>query len=126
MQTLGVYCYPGVPNTTQGTKETYQNYGTFKSNFRQNLKTFSQARFDLDKTLMITDLPLIVFVGKNYGIADVSCRDVFIEGFSIDANFNYWKKCGAVTLPRSCLLSDTVRHEVIVEPNRAVGVDTDP
>ena len=88
IRAFGVYCYPGVTNTTQVTQETDQNYGTFKSNFRQNLETLSQARFDLDKTLMITDLPLLVFGVKYDGITDVSFRDAFTEGFSIDANLN--------------------------------------
>ena len=103
MRALGVYCYLGVPNTTQVTQETDQNYGTFKSTFRQNLETLSQARFDIDNTLVITDLPLLpllVFGGKYYGITDVACRDAFTEGFSIDANLNFWKKCGAVPLTR--------------------------
>ena len=73
IRALGVYCYPGVPNTTQVTQETDQNYGTFKSFFRQNLETLSQAIFDLDKTLMITDLLLLVFGVKYDGITDVAC-----------------------------------------------------
>ena len=77
MRALGVYCYPGVPNTKQVTQETDQNYGTFKSFFRQNLENLSQAIFDLDKTLMITDLPLLVFGGKDDGITDVVCIDDF-------------------------------------------------
>ena len=74
---------------------------------------------------MITDIPIIVFVGKYYGITNVSCRDAFTEGFSIDANLNLWKKCGAVPLTILCLLSDIVRHEVVVEPDGTVDVDTD-
>ena len=35
-------------------------------------------------------------------------------------------KCGAVPLTRSCFLSDMVRHEVVVEPDGTVDVDTDP
>ena len=126
MRALGLYCYPGVPNTKQVIQETDQNHGTFKSTFRQNLETLSQARFDLDKTLMITDLPLLVFGGKYDGITDVACRDTFTEGFSIDANLNFWKKYGAVPLTRQCLLYDMVRHEVLVEPDGTVDVDTDP
>jgi len=34
----GIYCYPGVPNTTHVTQETDQNYGLFKSDFRSNLE----------------------------------------------------------------------------------------
>ena len=126
MRALGVYCYPGVPNTTQVTQETNHNYGTFKSTFSQNLVTLSQERFDLDNTLMINDLPLLVFEGKYHGITDVACRDAFTEGFSINENLNLWKKCGAVPLTRLCLLSDMVRHEEVVEPDGTVDVDTDP
>ena len=126
MISLGVYCYPVVPNKKQVTQETYHNYGTFKSTFRQNLETLSQAIFDLDKTLMITDLPLLVFGVKYDGITDVSCRYAFTEGFSINANLNFWNKCGSVPLTRSCLLYDMVHHEVLVEPDGTVDVDTDP
>ena len=126
MRALGVYCYPGVPNTTQVTQETEQNYVTFKSTFRRNLENLCQARFDFDKTIMITDLPLLVFGGKYDGITDVACRDNFTEGFSIDANLNFWMKCGAVPLTISCLLYDMVRNEVVVEPDGTVDVDTDP
>ena len=125
MRSLGVYFYPGVPNTTQVTQENDHNYGTFKSTFRQNLETLSQAIFDLDKTLMITDLPLLVFGGKDDGITDLAYRDTLTEGFSIHTKLNFWKKCGSLLLTRLCLLSDMVRHEVVVEPDGTVGVDTD-
>ena len=75
---------------------------------------------------MLTDLPLIVFGGKDDGITDAACRDAFVEGFSIDANLDFWKKCGAVPLTRSCLFSDMVRHEVLVEPDGTINVDIDP
>ena len=65
MHAVGVYCYPGVPNTTHVSQETDQNYGVFKSVFRENLEILSQARFDLSETLQITDLPLLVFGGKD-------------------------------------------------------------
>ena len=77
MRALGVYCYPDVPNKTQVTQETEHNYGNFKSTFSQNLETLSQAIFDLDKRLMMTDLPLLIFGGIYYGITNVSCRDAF-------------------------------------------------
>ena len=46
MRAVGVYCYPGVPNTTHVSQETDQSYGIFKSVFRENLEILSQARFD--------------------------------------------------------------------------------
>ena len=88
IRALGVYCYPCVPNTTQVTQETDQNNGTFRSTFRQNLETLTQERFDLDKTLMLTDITLLLFGGKYDGTTDVACIDTFTEGFSIDENLN--------------------------------------
>ncbi len=35
---LGVYLYPGVPNTTAVTQETDRTYGLFKSKYRANLE----------------------------------------------------------------------------------------
>ena len=125
MRALGVPFYSGVPNTTQVTQDTDQNYGTFKSTFRQNLETLSQSIFDLDKTLMITDLQLLVFGVKDDDITNVACIYAFTEGFIINEKLNLWKKCGAVPLTRSCLLSDMVRHEVVVEPNGTVYIYTD-
>ena len=125
IRALGVYCYLGVPNTTQVTQETDQNYGTFRSTFRQNLETLTQEIFDLDKTLMLTDLRLLSFGGKYDGITDVACIDAFTEGCSIDANFNFWKKCGAVPLTRLCWLSDMVLRTVVIVPHETVDVDTD-
>ena len=75
---------------------------------------------------MITYIPLLVFGGKDDDITDVACRDAFTEGFSIDAKLNLWKNVGAVPLTRSCLLSDMVCHEVVVEPDGNVDVYTDP
>ena len=75
---------------------------------------------------MITDLPLLVFGGKYDGITDVAFIDDFTEGFSIDANLNLWKKCGAVPLTRLFLLYDMVHHEVVVEPDGNVDVGKDP
>ena len=74
---------------------------------------------------MITDITLLVFGGTKDGITNVACRYVFTEGFSIDANFNFWKKCGAVPLTRFCLLSDMVLRKVVIVPHETVDVDTD-
>jgi len=67
MRGLGVYYYPGVHNTTHVGQETDQNYGLFKSDFCLNLEILSQTRFNIQKTLLISDLPLLVFGGKDEG-----------------------------------------------------------
>ena len=125
MRTVGVYCYPGVPNTTHVSQETDQNYGIFKSVFRENLEILSQARFDQRETLQITDLPLLVFGGRDTS-TNVDIRDSFSSAFSVDANISCWKKCGAVPLTRSSLLSNQVRHEVVVEDNGTIDLESDP
>ena len=87
MRAVGVYCYPGVPNTTHVSQETDQNYGVFKSVFRDNLEILSQARFDINGTLQITDLPLLVFGGTD-ALTNVVIRDSFSSAFSVDANIS--------------------------------------
>ena len=41
MHTLGMYCVPGVPNITNVTQETDQNYDLFKPIFRDNIDILS-------------------------------------------------------------------------------------
>ena len=90
LRVLGIYCVPGVPNTTHVTQETDQNYGLFKTIFRSNIETLSQARFDIQKTLQVQDLPLLVFGGIG-DITQVTLQDSFDQAFSISANLKCWK-----------------------------------
>jgi hypothetical protein len=46
LKVKGVYLVPGVPNTTGKTQETDQNYGSYKTVFRDNLRVLTQARHD--------------------------------------------------------------------------------
>jgi len=70
MRELGIYCYPRVSNTTHVNQDTDQNYVLFKSDYCLSLEIISQARFDIQKTLMISNLPLLVFGGKDEGYID--------------------------------------------------------
>lgn len=121
LRLLGLYIIPGVPNTTHRTQETDQNYGLYKSCVRDNLRTLSQARFDLlpRKTLQITDLPLIVFGGECPS-TKLQLRDAFSEAFSIERNLSCWRKCGAVPLTMAPLFAGDIRQEVPV--GAAAGV----
>ena len=125
MRAVGVYCYPGVPNTTHVSQEIDQNCGVFKLVFRENLEIISQAGFDKSKTLQIIDLPLLVF-GSIDNSTNVNIRDNFPSTFSVDTNISCWKKCGAVPLTRSSLLSNQVRHEVVVEDSGTIDLERDP
>lgn len=125
LRVVGIYCVPGVPNTTHVSQETDQSYGLFKTVFRINLETLSQARFDRKKTLQVHDLPLLVFGGED-DITKIKLQNTFDRAFCVDANLNCWKKCGAVPLTRRALLSDHVRHQVVVEEDGTIDLETDP
>lgn len=107
----GLYIVPGVPNTTAKTQETDQNYGLYKSVVRENLRSLSQCRFDLQLTLRITDLPLLVFGGVCPSTGMV-LRDAFSESFSIARNLACWRKCGAVPLTMAPIYSGEIRSQV--------------
>jgi hypothetical protein len=107
----GLYLVPGVPNTTHHTQETDQNYGIFKSSFRDNLRRLSQCRFDNGLTLQVCDLPLLIF-GGDCPSTGLPLRDAFTDAFSIHRNLSCWKKCGAVPLTMAPLFTGTIRHEV--------------
>ena len=111
LKLAGAYILPGVPNTTGKTQETDQNYGQYKSVFRDNLRVLSQARFEKNLTMKVTDLPLLVFGGTDSKTRTV-LRDAFTESFGIEANISSWKKCGAVPLTRAALDAEGVRHEI--------------
>ena len=107
----GLYMVPGVPNTTGVTQETDQNYGPFKSGYRSNIRQLSQARYEKELSIHVTDLPLLVF-GGTCQRTGVQLMDTFNQAFSVETNLSSWKKCGAVPLTRSPLLSKNVRHEI--------------
>jgi hypothetical protein len=109
----GLYIVPGVPNTTHKTQETYQNYGLYKSVVRANLRKLSQTRFDLQLSLGITDLPLLVF-GGTCPMTGLELQDAFSKAFSIRRNLSCWRKCGAVPLTRAPLFTGEIRTEVPV------------
>ena len=85
MRGLGIYCYPGVPNTTHAFQETDQKYSLSKSDFCSNLEILSQVRFDIQKILLISDLPLLVFGGKYEG-----CTDDVVQDFSPE--LSVWRR----------------------------------
>ena len=106
-------------------QDTDQNYGLFKCVFRENLEVLSQARFDKDKTLRISDLPQLVFSSEDSD-TDIVLQDSLSRDLSIKSNIDYWKKYSVVSLTRSCLLYNQVRHQVVVEADGIINVDSDP
>jgi len=78
------------------------------------------------KTLLISNLPLLVVGGKDEGYIDDVVQDFFSRSLSVEANLKYWGNFWAVLLTRSALQSDQVLHEVVVEVNGTIDVDTYP
>ena len=122
LRVLGIYCIPGVPNTTHVTQETDQNYGLFKTIFRSNIETLSQARFDMQKTLQVQDLPLLVFGGID-DVTKVTLEDSFDQAFSVSANLKCWRKCGTVPVTRVALLAENVQHQVVSKEDGTIDLE---
>jgi hypothetical protein len=102
---------PGVPNTTSHAQEIDQNYSPFKSCFRANIRVLSQARYERELSLTVTDLPLLV-LGGTCPKTGVVMKDSFSVAFSIQANLSIWEKCGAVPLTRLPITWRSVWAEV--------------
>jgi hypothetical protein len=92
----------------------------YKSVVRENLRKLSQWRFDLQLTLRITDLPLLVFGGA-CPATGLELRDVLSAAFSIARNLSCWKKCGAVPLTMAPLYSREIRLQIPVGVAAAVS-----
>ena len=111
---LGFYLYPSVPNLTAVTQETDQNYGTFKSIFRQNLVSITNDCIAHNKPVSFPPfiVGLFVFGGTD---PETNCNDyknAFEIAFSKTNNLCSWRKVGAAPLMRACLLSPLVRREL--------------
>ena len=76
--------------------------------------------------LQISDLPLLVFGGKDdkHTIAMVEYH-VDRES-SVDSNIACGEKCGTIPLAWSMLLSDQMRHQVVLEEDSITDVDKKP
>jgi len=57
-----------------------------------NLEILSQARFNIQKTLLISDLPLVVFGGIYEGCTDDIVQDYLSRAFRVEANLKCWEK----------------------------------
>ena len=123
----GFYLFPGVPNTTSVTQETDQNYGPFKTYYRQNIEALSQEKFQEKKTLGITELPLLVFGREQAGEGSSrELRDAFSLAFSRELCLSSWRKCGSVPLTRSALRSDKVMHQIMHNVDGTIDAKSDP
>jgi len=121
----GLHIVPGLPNSTGKTQETDQNYGPFKGGYRNNLHRLAGARFEANKTIVMSDLPLLVFGGIDPA-TDIELHDVFNETFSIENCLSAWKKCGAVPLTQAPMNEKEIRHELVLNDNLSMNTTIDP
>ena len=80
----GFYLYPCMPNTMSVSQETVQNYGLFKSIYRENLDTMTKAQDASGKPIKIPIhmIGLLVFGGKNcINKEDTVLKNAFAESF---------------------------------------------
>ena len=114
LRLLGFYLYPGVPNTTSVSQETDQNYGLFKSIFRENLDSIVQGRLAANKSTSIKSslIGLLVFGGEDPETKQGSFKNAFAQSFSKEKCLQAWAKVGAAPVTRACLKSTKVRHEL--------------
>ena len=113
LQMKGIILYPGVPNTTSVSQETNQNYGQFKSVYRENLENFAASRERTGKSTSanIGMIGMFVFGGIDPETGN-EYKDAFQAGFSKEQNLSAWRKVGAAPLTRACLQDEQVRHDV--------------
>jgi len=102
---------PGVPNTTQVRQETDQSYGQYKSIYRKNLRLLSQSRQPMRMPVILTDLALLVFGGRDR-VMGTKMENTFERAFAHERNLSCWKKCGAVPLTRAPLHGPNVQQEL--------------
>ncbi len=104
-----------MPITTAVSQETDQNYGPFKSMFRKNLATLTEARLEEKKSVSLQPwlVGLIVFGGTNLATGFELKDDAFSAGFSKAACLRAWAKAGAAPLTCHCLKDPKVSKSLV-------------
>jgi len=121
----GLYIVPGLPNSTGKTQERDQNYGPFKGGYRNNLHVLAGARFEKKRTILIADLPLLVFGGTD-PTTGIVLKDAFSSSFSRENCLSAWRKCGAVPLTCAPMNEKEIRHELVMNEDQSVNATIDP
>ncbi len=122
---LGVYLYPGVPNTTAVTQETDRTYGVFKSKYRANLEDLVDELVRSNKPVSVPQYKhgLLVFGGVDPDTG-LHLPSAFEEGFSRVNCLNSWKKIGAAPLTRACLKDPQVTKSMDSDKDFALLVNS--
>lgn len=115
-----------MPNTTHVTQVTDQNYGPFKRVYRSNLTwlTIYRQQQIQKQSLGVFDILLLMFGGLVDGI-NIGLQYGIALAFSIKGNQEVWDKIGINPSTQNCLLSNMVKHEVVILVDGAYDVDAD-
>eukprot|EP00536_Pseudo-nitzschia_multiseries_P000250 jgi/Psemu1/546/gm1.546_g len=120
----GFILLPGVPNTTHITQVTDQNFGPFKTAFRDNRKKLHASRCAERRTVKMFDIPSLVFgYRENWSL---SLRSAFEEAFCPAASKACWRKIGISPFTRNCLGNRNVVHQLMMLSDGSIDLDADP
>jgi len=121
----GLHVVSGLPNSAGKTQETDQNYGPFKGHYQTNLHTLSGELFEVKKNINVTDLPFLVFGGKDPETG-VELFDAFNKPFSAANCLSAWRKCGVVPLTRAPMEDKGMQHELVLNADQSVNSVINP
>ncbi|KAL3760365.1 LOW QUALITY PROTEIN: hypothetical protein ACHAWU_000340 [Discostella pseudostelligera] len=107
----GFILFPGVPNTAAVTQEMDQNYGPFKTAFRDNLHRVVDERFRLGLSTSMPPWLCGLFV---FGGTDPLSKCVLTESLCKRhlISMHAWEDVGAAPLSMACLQSKKVRRKI--------------
>ena len=77
-----------------------------------------------NKTIQPSDIPLLIFGGKDD--TGMTLHNSFECAFGFDCNVQVWAEIGVKPFDRNCLQDDKVRHEVVTLPDGTIDVDKNP
>ena len=117
----GFYLIPGVPNTTHVTQVTDRNYGQFKSVYRKSLSILTQECINMKKTIKPIDIPLLIFGREQRP----KLQNAFEHAFEFDQNLKIWATIGISPFTRNYLNHEKVKHEVVIEVDGTIDIDSD-
>ena len=82
------------------------------------MKQLTKYKFEQEKTIKPTDIPPLVFGGKEeIGDDEIELLDSYEHAFGFDRNIDVWDTIvGIAPFNRKCLLDDMVKHKVVIYP----------
>eukprot|EP00536_Pseudo-nitzschia_multiseries_P011669 jgi/Psemu1/29661/gm1.29661_g len=119
----GFILLPGVPNTMHITQVTDQNFGPFKTAFRDNRKKLHASRHAEQRTVKMFDFLSLVFgYRENWSLRLWSA---FEEAFGPAASKACWRKIGISPFIQNCLGNQNVVHQLMMLSDGSIDFDAD-